>query len=42
MLRLDRAEEALARGATLTADGVKLTLRRPAFARFALPTAVPA
>jgi folate-binding protein YgfZ len=42
MLRLDRAEEALARGATLTADGVKLTLRRPAFARFAIPTAVPA
>jgi folate-binding protein YgfZ len=42
MLRLDRAEEALARGTALTADGVPLTLRRPAFARFAIPTAVPA
>jgi folate-binding protein YgfZ len=39
MLRLDRAEEALARGTALTAAGVRLTLRRPAFARF--PTTVP-
>ena len=42
MLRLDRAEEALARGAALTAGDVTLTLRRPAFARFAIPTAIPA
>ena len=40
MLRLDRAEEALARGAALTADGIPLTLRRPVFARFAVPTTV--
>lgn len=39
MLRLDRAEEAIARGVALTADGVKLTLRRPDFARFSVPTA---
>jgi folate-binding protein YgfZ len=42
MLRLDRAEEAVARGVPLTADGVKLTLHRPAFARFAIPASVPA
>jgi hypothetical protein len=42
MLRLDRAEEALARGAALTVGGVPLALRRPAFARFAIPTAMPA
>jgi tRNA-modifying protein YgfZ len=43
LLRLDRAEEALARGDTLSAGGVKVTLRRPAFARFTVPTAgVPA
>jgi folate-binding protein YgfZ len=42
MLRLDRAEEALARGAQLTADGVTLTLRRPSFARFVMPASVPA
>lgn len=42
MLRLDRAEEALARGEALTAGGVTLTLRRPSFARFAIPASVPA
>jgi folate-binding protein YgfZ len=39
LIRLDRAEEALARGKTLTAGGVKIRLRRPAFARFDVPTA---
>ena len=42
MLRLDRAEEALARGAALTAEGVTLRLHRPAFAHFAIPASVPA
>jgi folate-binding protein YgfZ len=43
LIRLDRAEEALARGKTLTAGGIKITLRRPSFARFAVPVAeVPA
>ena len=43
LIRLDRAEEALARGKTLTAGGVKIALRRPSFARFAVPGAeVPA
>jgi len=43
LIRLDRAEEALGGGKTLTAGGVKLALRRPAFARFAVPIAeVPA
>jgi folate-binding protein YgfZ len=37
LLRLDRVEDAVARGQTLTADGVSLALRRPAFARFAVP-----
>ena len=37
LIRLDRAEEALAKGNTLTAGGVRITLRRPAFARFAVP-----
>jgi len=37
LIRLDRAEEALAQGKTLTAGGVKLALRRPAFARFEMP-----
>jgi folate-binding protein YgfZ len=41
LIRLDRAGEALARGTNLTAGGVKLTLRRPSFARFAVP-ALPA
>ena len=39
LIRLDRAEEALAGGKRLTAGGVKLALRRPAFARFAVPIA---
>jgi hypothetical protein len=39
LIRLDRAEEALAKGKTLVAGGVKITLRRPAFARFAVPVA---
>ena len=43
MIRLDRAEGALAGGKTLTAGGVKIALRRPSFARFAVPVAeVPA
>ncbi len=37
LIRLDRAEEALARGETLAAGGVKIALRRPAFAGFAVP-----
>ncbi len=39
LIRLDRAEEALASGKTLTAGGIKIALRRPAFARFAVPIA---
>ncbi|HEY8299985.1 MAG TPA: folate-binding protein YgfZ [Methyloceanibacter sp.] len=39
LIRLDRAEEALAQAKTLTAGGVKIALRRPAFARFAVPVA---
>jgi hypothetical protein len=39
LVRLDRAEEALAHGKALTTGGVKITLRRPAFARFAVPVA---
>ena len=37
LLRLDRVSEALAEGATLEADGAVLTLRKPAWARFAFP-----
>jgi folate-binding protein YgfZ len=37
LIRLDRVEEALARGETLAAGGVKIALRRPAFASFAVP-----
>lgn len=37
MIRLDRAETALAGGKALTAGGVKLVLLRPAFARFSVP-----
>jgi folate-binding protein YgfZ len=37
MVRLDRAEQALGAGKALTAGGVKLALRRPAFAHFAVP-----
>ena len=39
LVRLDRAEEAIARGTPLMAADVGLTLRKPAFARFAVPTA---
>jgi folate-binding protein YgfZ len=43
MIRLDRAEAALADGKALTAGGVGIALRRPNFARFAVPGAeVPA
>jgi folate-binding protein YgfZ len=43
LIRLDRAEAALARGKSLTAGGIKIALRRPSFARFAVPVAeVPA
>lgn len=37
MLRLDRVDDALASGATLTAGGVPFRLRESAFARFKLP-----
>ena len=37
LVRLDRAEDALARGETFTAGGVGIALRRPAFANFAMP-----
>jgi hypothetical protein len=39
LVRLDRAEEALARGIPLTAAGVKLGLRQPSFAKFSVPAA---
>ncbi len=39
LIRLDRAEEALAAGKTLTAGRVKIALRRSSFARFAVPGA---
>jgi folate-binding protein YgfZ len=39
MIRLDRAEAALAESKTLTAGGIKLALHRPAFARFSVPGA---
>jgi folate-binding protein YgfZ len=37
MLRLDRVEEALAAGLTLTAGGIPIRLRESSFARFKLP-----
>ena len=37
LIRLDRAEQALAGGKELTAGGVRLRLRRPAFAQFEVP-----
>jgi folate-binding protein YgfZ len=37
LVRLDRAEEALAKGDSLKAGGVKITLRQPEFARFSVP-----
>jgi len=39
LVRLDRVEEALANGKTLTTGAVKITLHRPAFVRFAVPVA---
>ena len=39
LVRLDRAEEALASGKPLNAGGIKIALRRPAFARFSVPLA---
>ena len=39
LVRLDRAEESLARGIPLTAAGVKLRLRQPSFAKFSVPAA---
>jgi folate-binding protein YgfZ len=39
LIRLDRAEQAIASGKQITAGGIKLKLRRPAFARFAVPIA---
>jgi tRNA-modifying protein YgfZ len=43
LIRLDRAQAALADGKVLTAGGLKIVLRRPSFARFAIPVAeVPA
>lgn len=39
IIRLDRAEEAVAQGKALMAGGVKIVLRRPAFARFPVPVA---
>ncbi len=37
LIRLDRAEEALAKGSALKAGEVRITLRQPAFARFSVP-----
>jgi folate-binding protein YgfZ len=37
MLRLDRTDEALAAGLPLTAGGISLRLRKPEWARFAMP-----
>jgi len=37
LVRLDRVEDAVARGEALMAGGVSIALRRPAFARFAVP-----
>ena len=42
LLRLDRVEQALGRDAPLMAGDVKITLRRPDFAQFDVPMAVPA
>ena len=40
LIRLDRAEEALARGEALMAGVVTIRLRQPEFARFSVPVAV--
>jgi len=37
LVRLDRVADALARGETITAGGVSLVVRRPAFAKFDMP-----
>jgi folate-binding protein YgfZ len=37
MIRLDRAEQSLSAGKAVTTGGTKIALRRPAFARFAVP-----
>jgi len=37
LVRLDRVEEALARGQGITADGMIIVMRRPDFARFVVP-----
>jgi folate-binding protein YgfZ len=37
MIRLDRAESAVGAGKALTVGGIKVALRRPAFAHFAVP-----
>jgi folate-binding protein YgfZ len=39
LIRLDRAEDAVSHGKALTARGVAIALRRPSFARFAVPVA---
>jgi tRNA-modifying protein YgfZ len=40
LIRLDRAEEALAKGADLKAGEIAITLRQPEFVRFAVPVTV--
>jgi hypothetical protein len=42
LLRLDRAEEAASKDMPLMAGDVTITLHRPAFAQFEVPTALPA
>jgi folate-binding Fe-S cluster repair protein YgfZ len=37
MLRLDRVHEALSKGEKITAGGVEISLKKPAWARFAFP-----
>ncbi len=42
LVRLDRVEDAVAKGNPLAVDGTRVTLRRPSFATFDVPTGVPA
>jgi len=42
LLRLDRAKDAVSKGTPLTAGKVTIALRRPAFAQFEVPAALPA
>jgi len=42
LLRLDRVEDAVSTGTPLMAGETRITLRRPSFAKFDVPTAVPA